>query len=83
MFEQVTDDKDDEDDDPDDRKPARKSDARIRPANDYGPLSGAFCVFQGGFRVLMRLWVPREQKMLKGHLPSVIYITKYTSIRRF
>ena len=26
--------------------------------------------------------VPREQKMLKGHLPRVIYITKYTSIRR-
>jgi len=26
--------------------------------------------------------VPREQKMLKGHLPRVIYITKNTSIRR-
>jgi len=26
--------------------------------------------------------VPREQKMLKGHLPRVIYITKYTSLRR-
>ena len=28
------------------------------------------------------LGVPREQKMLKEHLPRVIYITKYTSIRR-
>ena len=35
----MTDDKDDEDDDPDDRKPARKSDARIRPANDYGTMN--------------------------------------------
>ena len=26
--------------------------------------------------------VPREQKMLKGHLHRVIYITKYTYIRR-
>ena len=24
----------------------------------------------------------KKQKMLKGHLPSVIYITKFTSIRR-
>jgi histone deacetylase 1/2 len=36
----VTDDRDDENDDPDDRKPQRKSDARIRPSNDYGPDEG-------------------------------------------
>jgi len=33
----VTDDRDEEEDDADDRKPTRKSDARIRPSNDYGP----------------------------------------------
>ena len=26
--------------------------------------------------------LPREKKLLKGHLPRVVYITKYTSIRR-
>ena len=27
-------------------------------------------------------WVPREQKMLKGHLPRVIYHRVYSNVRR-
>ena len=42
----------------------------------------AMVVYGDRLRVGWLNGVPREQKMLKGHLPKVIYITKFTSIRR-
>jgi len=47
-----------------------------RPAIKVGRFSGM--ISYGTSSVV----IPREQKMLKGHLPRVIYITQYTSVRR-